>query len=145
MEIAFTSCKTLHMRLSTTLSCQTAKLLLCRRGMKPLVLRLLQFQREAALCAPAWALTSWAPPWPGDQGGPPICIPAPAGGRSWGGGSLECTEHIKDKLPEDTFCLLICVATVSTKEESIDANILQRHPNAAGEKDSLRISPGDPV
>lgn len=47
LEIAFTGCKTLHLRLSTTLSsCQTTKLYLCLMGIKQLVLRILHLQRE---------------------------------------------------------------------------------------------------
>ena len=47
LEIAFTGCKTLHLRLSTLLSsCQTTKLYLCLMGIKQLVLRILHLQRE---------------------------------------------------------------------------------------------------
>ncbi|KAM7245442.1 hypothetical protein CapIbe_003968 [Capra ibex] len=42
-----TRCKTLHLRLSTTLSsCQITKLYLCLVGIKQLVLRILHLQRK---------------------------------------------------------------------------------------------------
>lgn len=58
LEIAFTSCKILHLRLSTIFSsCQTTKLLLCLMEIKWLVLRLLQFTEKERV-----------------SGGRPLCV-----------------------------------------------------------------------